>query len=192
MILSSLVLLPVLALGQASASAESKPSTDSTVLRAELTQPAGLAAVVKAAAAADAASTASMNKVGRSMVRELVQTRVTEDFTHAALRQAGTLEYGFSGGSEPIEESAPKMTRSVEIQLTQQELAAQPASTLVAVSGTVDEFGIPRNLTVTQSAGSTIDKKALAAISECRFKPAMVDNRAVDAAVTIAIKIQKN
>jgi TonB family protein len=191
MILSSIVLLPVLAIGQASASAESKPSTSSAVLQAELTQPIGLAEVVKAAVAADAAaSTASMNTVGRSAVREFVQTRVTEDFTHSALRQAGTLEYGFNG-SEPTEESAPKLTRKVELQLTQKELAAQPALTLVAVSGTVDEFGVLRNPTVTQSAGSTIDKKALEAISECRFQPATVDNRAVDAAVTIAIKIQK-
>jgi hypothetical protein len=40
-------------------------------------------------------------------------------------------------------------------------------------------------------AGTVVDKKALAAVSEYRFKPATVNNQAVQAAMTIAIKIEK-
>lgn len=190
-IFSSLVLLPVLAHGQASAPAAAKPVPASAVIQAELTKPAGLPAVVRSAVAAEpATAVSSMNATSRPAVREFVQTRVTEDFVHQALRQAGTLESGFKG-SEVSEESAPKMTRPVEIQLTGQELAAAPEVTQVSISGKVDEYGFPRNLTVTHSAGTAIDKKALAAVSAFRYKPATVGNQPVDAAVTITIQIEK-
>jgi TonB family protein len=83
------------------------------------------------------------------------------------------------------------MTRPVEVQLTQEELAATPDLTQVAVSGTVDAYGFPRDLTVTRSAGKAVDQKALAAVSATRFKPATVNNQPVDSAVTISIKIEK-
>jgi TonB family protein len=190
-IFSSLVLLPVLAHGQANTSAVTRPVPASAVIQAELTKPAGLPAVVKSAVLAEPATAiSSMNVTGASTVREFVQTRVTEDFAHLALRQAGTLETGFKG-SEVTAESAPNMTRPVEVQLTQQELAAAPDLTQVAVSGTVDAYGYLRNPTVTRSAGKAVDKKALAAVSESRFKPATVNNQPVDAAVTISIQIEK-
>ena len=81
-----------------------------------------------------------------------MQTLVTEDFVHQALREAGTLESGFMGG-DVIDGTAPRMTRSVEYNCQNKELAAVPEVTQVAVSGTVDEYGFVRNLTVTQSAG---------------------------------------
>ena len=120
-IISSLVLFPVLAHGQASTAAVVKPIPASAVVQAELVKPAVLKAAIKAAAAAEPANPiSSMNALSDPAVREFVHTLVTEDFVHQALRQAGTLEYGFTGG-EVIEESAPKMTRSVELQLSQQE-----------------------------------------------------------------------
>jgi hypothetical protein len=191
-IFSSLVLLPVLAHGQASAPAVTKPTLASAVIQAELTKPAGLPAVIKSAVAAEPATAiSSMNAISRPAIREFVQTRVTEDFVAQALRQAGTLESGFKG-SEVTAESAPKMTRPVEIQLTGQELAETPEVTLVSVSGTVDAYGYLRNPTVTRSAGKAVDKKALVAVSESRFKPATVNNQPVDAAVTISIQIEKH
>ena len=153
-IISSLVLFPVLAHGQASTAAAVKPIPASAVVQAELVKPAVLKAAIKAAAAAEPANPiSSMNALSDPAVREFVHTLVTEDFVHQALRQAGTLEYGFTGG-EVIEESAPKMTRSVELQLSQQELAATPELIQVGVSGTVDAYGFVRNLTVTHSAGA--------------------------------------
>jgi TonB family protein len=190
-ILSSLVLLPILAHGQATTAAKSKPITSSAVFQAELTQPVALAAAVKGAAAADATSAMSAeNSTTRAMVREYVQTELSDDFTQEALHKAGTLEYSFKG-SQPTEASAPIVTRSTGIQLTQEELAAAPDLTFVTVSGTVDQSGFPRDLTVVQSAGKTVDKKALAAVSGFRFKPATIDNQPVQAELTISIQIKK-
>jgi TonB family protein len=59
------------------------------------------------------------------------------------------------------------------------------------VNGTVDENGFVRNLSVSHSAGAAVDKKALEAVNKFRFKPAMVNNQPVQAAVSIAIKIEK-
>jgi len=190
-ILTSLVLLPVLAHGQASTPAVVKPIPASAVVQAELTQPAVLKAAIKAAAAAEPANTiSSMNAASHPAVREFVQILVTENFVHQALRQAGTLEYGFKG-SEVTEESAPRMVRTGNLQLSREELAAAPEVTQVSVSGTVDAYGYLRNLAVTRSAGTLIDKKALKAASEFRFKPATVDNQPVGAAVTVSMQIEK-
>jgi TonB family protein len=190
-IISSLVLLPVLAHGQATATAKSNQTiTSSAVFQAELTQPVALAAV-KGAAATDVAATLSpVNTTGRVLVREYVQTQLAEDLTREAMQRGGTLEYSIKG-SEPTEASAPTVTRSARIQLTQQELAASPELTFVTVSGTVDQYGFPRELTVTQSAGKAVDRKALAAVSGFRFKPATIDNQPVAAALTISIQIAK-
>ena len=187
-ILSSLVLVPVLAHGQATTPTQQKPVNPSAQYQAEVTQPAALAAVVKAAVRADVAST--MNSVSPVTVQEYVSTQLTEDFTQEALRQGGSLVYGF-GGSEPNEMIAPKLTRSVVLQLSGDDLAATPDLSQVVVSGTVDEYGFLRNPTVTHSAGTAVDKKALEAVNGFRFKPATVNNQPVPAAVSIAITIEK-
>jgi len=189
MILTTLVLLPVLARAQAGTTTEPKPSTSSANLRAELTQPAGAAVYAMAAAAPIAALPTT--PIVRPAFREIVHTRMTDDLADAALRQGGTLQYVMYGGGAPTESTVPTVTRAVEIDMSQQELAAEPAVTNVAVHATVDAFGFPRNLAIAHSAGASLDKKALAAVSQYRFKPATLDNRPVDAGVLITIEIQK-
>ena len=192
MILTSLVLLPALARTQASTAAEPKPSTSSANLRAELTQPTGASVHAMAGAAPAAAPTAvPTTTIAHAAFREIVHTQMTDDFADAALRQGGTLQYVMYGGGTPTEATVPVLTRAVEIDLSQPELAAEPAVTNVIVRATVDAYGFPRNLAVAQSAGASLDKKALAAVSQFRFKPATLDNRPVDAGVLITIKIQK-
>jgi TonB family protein len=188
MILTSLVLLPVLAHAQAGTPTGPKPSTSSAMTQAELTQPKPLAEV--AAATAVPARVAAVNTMNHTGVREFVQTQMTENPIDAALRKGGTLEYAFAG-SGLLVSTAPIVTRAVEVDLTQPELAEQPAVTKVAIHATVDAYGYPRNLSVAQSAGAAVDRKALEAISQYRFKPATLDNKPVDAAVTISIKIEK-
>ncbi len=83
------------------------------------------------------------------------------------------------------------MTRAVELQLSDKELSEQPAVSNVVVHAIVDEQGIPRNVQVTKSAGSVVDQKAIAAVSQYRFQPATFGNQPTWAAVSIAIKIQK-
>jgi len=201
MILTTLVLLPALASAQARTPAEPKPSPSSARVQAELTQSAGLAEVAMAAAApevvkpAPAESPASIAPISAASIanpttiRESIHTRLTETFTDVALRTGGTIESGMS--ATPVEISAPKVTRSVKIPLSQQDLAERPAITNVAVRATVDQYGIPRNLEVSQSAGSLIDRKVLAAVSQYRFTPATVDNLPTETTVTVAIRIQK-
>ncbi len=187
-IFSSLVLVPVLAHGQAIKPTQSKPVNPSARYQAEVTQPTPLVAIVKGAVKADVAST--MDSTSPVTVREYVTTQLTEDFTQEALRRAGSLVYGF-GGSEPNEMTAPKLTRSVILQLSGDDLAATPDLSQVVLNGTVDEYGFLRNLSVSHSAGTAVDKKALEAVNGFRFKPATVNNQPVQAAVSIAIKIEK-
>jgi hypothetical protein len=192
MILASLVLLPVMAHAQARTSTEPQPSPSSAMLQAELTHPAGMAKLAMTAAtpAAASASLATINVPSHAMFRELVQTRVTENFVDAALRQGGTTEFAMMR-SLPTESSAPRVTRAVEVDLSAQELAEQPAVSNVVVHATVDSYGFPRNVTIVRSAGAVVDKKVLAAVGQYRFTPAMLDNKPVDAAVTISVKIEK-
>jgi TonB family protein len=181
MILTSLVLLPVMAHAQAGTSTEPQPSTSSAMLHAELTRPTGPATYAASTAAPAASHTA---------VREFVKTRTSDDFADSAMRDAGTLEYAMMGDI-PTEASAPKLTRVVEVQLSEQELAAQPQVANVTVRATIDADGLPRNVAVAHSAGTVLDKRALEAVSQYRFKPATRDNQPVDAPVMITIRIQK-
>jgi TonB family protein len=204
---TTLVLLPVLANAQASTSTESKQYPNSAAQVAELNRPEGLAELaiaastfpgvrpeVKAAAktAKTAAKAGSINPsdvAGSDALRESVQTQLADSFTDTAFAEAGTLEFGMS--ATPVERSAPKVTRAVEVNLTPAEFAEVPAVSNVAVRAVVDENGIPRNVAIAHSAGPIVDREAIAAVSQYRFKPATVDNRATPISVSIAIKIEK-
>jgi TonB family protein len=192
-ILTSLVLLPVMAHAQASTSTEPKPST-SSAMEAELTQPVSPTQLAMAAAVAKAAApAAAISTIGTSnhaAIREFIQTKMTDTFVDAALQMGGTVQYAMMG-SVPTHSSAPQVTRAVELDLSEQELAEQPAVSNVVLHAIVDENGVPRNVQVSQSGGSVVDRKAIAAVSQYRFKPATMDNKPTWASVSITIKIQK-
>lgn len=192
MILTSLVLLPVMAQAQARTTSEPQPSTSSAMLQAEATRPTGTAELAMAAAtpAAASASISPINMPNHAMFREFVQTRMTENFVDAELRQGGPVEFAMMG-NVPAESSAPQVSRAVEVDLSAQELAEQPAVSNVVVHATVDAYGFPRNVSIVRSAGAALDRKVLAAVNQYRFTPATLDNKPVEAAVTITIKIQK-
>ena len=182
MILTSLVLLPVLAHAQSSSATEPKPSASSANV-AELTLP-HIAAAVKPAAIA------SFNKTNQTKFRQSVETKTIDSFADDTMRKGGTLEYAMFG-DVPNQVSAPQLTRAVEISLSEQEMVSQPTVSNVVIRATVDAYGFPRNLTVAQSGGTLVDKRAVEAVSQYRFKPATRDNQPVDATVLITIKIQK-
>jgi TonB family protein len=196
MILTSLVLLPVIAHAQARTSTVTQQSTSSAVNEAELTQPIAATELAMKAAGAKAAmpstsnAIATMSPSARPVAHQSVQMHATQGFADAAMLQGGTLEYAMLG-SEPTESSAPKVTRAVEVSLSNEELAEQPAESKVVVHAVVDAYGIPRNVAVTQSAGHVVDRRAVEAVSQYRFTPATVDNKATWSTVSIAIKIQK-
>lgn len=189
MIMTSLVLLPVMAHAQAGTSTEPQPSNSPATV-AELSQPTDMAMHAAVKASAPVASISMMNTSTHAAVRESIQTRMTENFMDAALLKAGTLEYAMMG-SAPTESSAPKVTQAVEVNLSAQELEEQPAVTKVVLHAIVDVNGVPRNVAVSQSAGSVIDRKAIEAVSQYRFTPATLDNKPTWSTVSITIKIQK-
>jgi TonB family protein len=168
MTFATLVLLPALAVSGSMASA------------AAVGKPAETPAVI-----------GTMNSASHASIQQSVVARFsTGSFLEAALHQGGTLEYSFKGNA-PIESTAPKVTKAVEVELSQQELSEQPNVANVVVKAIVDENGVPRNVTIAQSAGPTVDKKAIAAVSQYRFKPATIDNQPTWSNVSITIKIQK-
>jgi TonB family protein len=146
-------------------------------LVAELTRPTESLVVAMAAASPAAASPSIVNAM-------------TNTFAAAAMRKGKTLTHAFGGGL-PAEATTPKLTRAVEVEMSQQEMIGQPTVSRVVVQATVDLYGYPRDLEIVQSAGTLLDDRAMAAVSQYRFQPAMLDNSPVSAPVTITIKIQK-
>ncbi len=61
----------------------------------------------------------------------------------------------------------------------------------VVLRAIVDANGVPQKVGVTQSGGSVIDRKAIAGLSQYRFKPATFDHKPTWASVLISIKIEK-
>ena len=189
MILASLILLPVIGHAQSATGPQMSPS--SAINEAELTQPALPAELALGAAAK--ASSSSPIAIGTSnhlVVREFIQTQTIASSTDQATFKHATLEHSFSS-TEPVEGSAPKITKAVEVSLSTQDLAGQPAVSKVILHTTVDANGMPQNVAVTRSAGSVIDRAAIDAVSQFRFQPATLDNKPTSATVSIAIKIQK-
>jgi TonB family protein len=189
MILTSLVLLPVMAHAAANASTEPQPFTSSVNVKAD--QPKAAAPVEMAAA--DIAIKAVVPGLGTSnhaAIRQFVQTKMTESFVDAALRQGGTLEFAMMG-SVPAHTSAPQVTQAVSVDVTAQDLAERPTVSSIVLHAIVDENGVPRNVQISQSAGTVIDRKAVAAVSQYRFKPATYDNKPTWAPISITIKIEK-
>jgi TonB family protein len=148
------------------------------------------AEISRPASAAPAASIRSANLSSQTSIHEFVQTRMMENFADAALVKGGTLEYAMMG-SVPTHSSAPQVTQAVELNLSEQELAEQPTVSSVVLRAIVDENGIPRNVQIAKSAGSVVDRKAIEAVNQYRFKPATLDNKPTWASVSITIKIQK-
>jgi len=194
MILTTLALIPVMAHAQATTATGPKPSTTSAVLVAFNDSP--ISAILTAAADTTPAaaavppgvkSTSSMTHV--ATLREVVKTSVDPSFMEATLLQGGSLQYTMRGSEAQY--AAPKVLHAAELGLTDQELALHPVQTNVAVRVTVDQNGFPRNPVVVRSAGALVDGRALQAISQYRFQPAMADNRPVNSLVTVSVKLQR-
>jgi TonB family protein len=170
---------------EAMTATEPQPST-SAMVQAKVPQTTAGTEMALAAAA----SVLPAGVPSHAVIHQVVQTNMTENLLLGAIQKPGTLEFAMSG-SIPTESSAPKVTRAVEMALTPQDMAEQPAVSSVVLRAIVDENGVPRNVAVTRSAGSAIDRRAVEAVSQYRFKPATIDNKPTWATVSISIKIQK-
>ncbi|MDP9038020.1 MAG: energy transducer TonB [Acidobacteriota bacterium] len=188
---SALVLPCALACAGVGMAVEPKSMSSSGTVVAEVREPAGLAEVALAAGGSHGSLVAA-NAATHAVVKESVKAVFTgQDFIEASLRQGGTLEFAMKGNA-PMTSQAPKVTKAVEVDLTPEDLSQTGAETTVTLHAIVDENGFARNVQVTKSAGAAVvDRKAIAAVREYRFKPAMVDNVATWSGVSVTIKIQK-
>jgi TonB family protein len=186
MIMAILVLLPVMASGQAVTATGTQVPASPGIVEAELTRP-GLPVVPELKAALPSRALASASRP--ASFHESIELRTVEGFTDAALSKAGMLEYGMA--SEPTEFAAAHISRPAELDLTEAELAGEPAVTTVVLHAVVDENGVARNVSVTQSGGALMDAKAVAAVVRFRFQPATRDNKPAATTVALAIRIAK-
>lgn len=174
LILSALVLLPVLASAQTSTSA-AKPS-DAATLQAKLTPPAAMRPV---AATAPAAAPSA----------DSVMVPVHETIIDNSLGSSESAGYSFTAG-RPV---APKLIYSVPLQLSLKDMRSEPdTATTIVVRLTVNADGTAGDLSIAQSGGATLDKRALEAAAQYRFQPATENNVPVAATATIAFTLKKS
>jgi TonB family protein len=176
-ILTALVLLPVLAHAQASQTSTATAGQ----LQAKVAPPAG----IRPATAPKAATTAPAADASEVMVP--VSEHIIERNAYSLeSTDSGSISYTVLGGDPVI---AAKLVQTTPIALSLKELRSETLAQPVVVHLTVDKQGLPRNLTVLHSAGAAIDKRALTAVSQYRFKPATQDGLPIESVVTVEIKI---
>jgi TonB family protein len=164
LIASALVLLPILAHGQAA------------TLQASATMPAGLHAAAAAAAKPAAAPTADEVLVP---VNETVVDRTTPD--------ANDVNTSFT-----TEDATPKLLQTTPIVYSLADMRSSSTVSVVTVHLTVGRDGVPTNLSIVQSGGAALDRRALEAVAQYRFKPATHNAAPVDSQLEVQIKVKKS
>jgi TonB family protein len=106
-----------------------------------------------------------------------------------------TVHYSMGGGAEaqPLKVgdgiSAPVLTYSVNPEYTPEARADKSAGT-VLVSLWVDQTGKPTHVNVEKGVGSSLDEKAVEAVQQYRFKPALRDGKPVVVELTVKVNFQ--
>ena len=85
--------------------------------------------------------------------------------------------------------SAPVLLKSVEPELSEQARQTKVGGN-VLVSLVVDTNGIPQNVQVIRGIGSGLDEKAIEAVKQYRFKPALKDGRPVVVNLKVDVNFQ--
>jgi TonB family protein len=185
LLLPTLFLLPAMAVAQSSHSADTPSSNPATTLQAKATLPPSLRAMPAAAAhaVAEAPAAAPAPTVSDVMV-DVHQNVIERQFED----NDSTLAVTFGEASR----TEPKLIQSAPLVISLREMEAEADETKVELNLTVNMQGVPQNVTVTHSGGAALDKRAIAAVSQYRFKPATRNNLAVEAPLTIQIKLKKS
>jgi TonB family protein len=179
LLLPTLFLLPVMAVAQTSQPAATPTSGPATTLQAKATLPPSLRAMPAAAAHAAAATPAAAPSSDVMVdVHQNVIERQFED-------NDSTLAVTFGARTEP------KLIQSAPLAISLREMEAEADETKVELSLMVDTHGVPQNVAVTRSGGAALDKRAIAAVRQYRFTSATRNNIAVEAPLTIKIKLKK-
>jgi TonB family protein len=187
--MTALVLLPVLAHAQASQISTSTAAQASapSMLQAKVTPPAALHAAVTAkpaaATPAPAAAAADGSDTMVAVHENIIERNPESD------ENGGTLSYTILG-SDPF--VAAKLIKTTPISLSLKDVRTGAFGSTVVVEMTVARDGTPRNLIVTRSGGDALNKRALEAVSQYRFKPATKQGLPIDSTVTVEIKLQQS
>jgi len=186
LIYPALILLPVLAHAQAKTQTSTLTASQSTASAATLEAKANAPHILPAAA--PVAKTASADP-GLDIMVPVHQT-VLERSNDEVNTSDSTIAYSFNSGAAT--QMAPKLVQASPLALTLREMESESTEAKVVLSLTVGLTGLPKNVTVTRSGGSALDKRAIEAVNQYRFKPAMQNNVPVEAPVTIEISIKKS
>jgi protein TonB len=83
----------------------------------------------------------------------------------------------------------PLVVYKVEPEFTEAARKAKKSG-IVLVNLTVDKRGMPQHVHILRGVGDGLDRKAVEAVKEYRFKPAMKDNQPVEVALNIEVNFQ--
>jgi hypothetical protein len=159
------------------------------MLHAQANLSTGVPALLHAAATAgaknagsDAANTAvSPDKIQMVITTDAAGTQAIAD------RDAGA-NGQFSFGQTAASFDAPKLVHWTPIQCTETDLdVAGESPDKLVISMVISETGEPTNIKVLQPVNPVLEHKAVAALSQYRFAPAMMEHRPAATPVTVAI-----
>jgi TonB family protein len=93
------------------------------------------------------------------------------------------------GGASKLYDVPPKPIHTVEAEFSDQARRERKSGS-VTVSLVVDTDGMPTEIHVVRGAGYGLDEKAMEAVSQYRFKPAMKDGKPVAAPISVQVSFR--
>ena len=95
-----------------------------------------------------------------------------------------------SGAAATAPVTHPVMIHPVGLQFRDEMMKLKLTSADVGVGLTVDKQGMPQNIHVVRSGGTDMDEKAIEAVKESRFKPAMQDGQPISEDIKLNLTLQ--
>ncbi len=174
--LTVLALLPTAALAQSGS-------------QANLLTAANSAAPVVHESASATAATPSVAIAPAVRFHDAIAATADMDMQNVTDHMSGSVSHDFFLGSRSSDQvSAPKLIHVVNRTLREEDALAGKT---VAVRMTVKTDGVPTDLKVVQSAGPEADKDTLAAVSQYRFQPGMLNHLPTESSVTVRLRLEK-
>jgi hypothetical protein len=184
-VLSALFLSPVVLHAQANLS-----PVNQSILRASVFEPKGVESLLAGAATART----DRDPVGTQVVPDSIQTVITssaeatQEFADAHDEEFTTGQHIFTFNGQPTQFEAPKLVHWTPIHCVESELdAANASEKKLQISMVISQNGAPEDIKILHSVDPVLDHKAVEALSQYRFTPAMMDHRPAAAPVTVSI-----
>lgn len=103
-------------------------------------------------------------------------------------QSAGSVQEGTTASTSVV--TQPVMIHPVGLQFRDEMTKLKLNSVNVGIGLTVDTQGMPQNIHVVHSGGPEMDAKAIEAVNESRFKPAMKDGQPTTEDIAFDMKLQ--